>query len=1155
MVTFLVGASMGEDVLQSFKTRLSGNHIMRIFPSRVITLGGSSCKLPPDWTDSRLTYCRDLSVAPYGHVIPFVSSKGNGTDEFVAWVRNYLVNMPSWVKMLYFCDWHEPEADFGAGSTAGRQKYKDQQIKLWNMVQALPAAIRARVKFGPVLTKQWTEDAAKGNFDYSKYDPGPTVGDFFGIDSYVLSKIGSGVVNSSTLPTPTAFLSTIKAYRNGSTDVRDRIFPELGVVGFPADTDGSVRAGWIQGVHNELKTWTAASRGWNFAAWIWWHQSGKATGEVPDIGQARDFPLHLRSVPDPSKTTTDSDGKTHWVSNPVTLPNQSGKTQPAPVVTWNAIWTTENTAWGAPPVDPGPTDPGTAPAVPPYPTTGIGSYLIGATLKKEDIPAYESRLAANRIFRVFPNSNGIPPAWTDPRFEYAKRVGAVVIVSSNCDGDAAKFPLMLDWLKQMPSWVTKIYATDRHEPENNFPGHPETYLANFKAWWEQVILMLPTTGVNPIRARVKAGPILTRQYIEDATKGNGSYSAWDPMTVGIKTDFYGIDAYMNSWKSGAPTLVADSYVNPTTFLAGFKAYRFNSTDDRERLLPEFGAIGIPADPTGALRAAWVTAVFRELDSWSLAAQGWKFTGVAWWQNQGTTSSTALSTIGTLRFFYLDKYQADTTGAVPLPGVTPAPLAAYNQAALVHPAAGDGTPNPDPGPPAPDPGGGTAPVDPGEIDTGGIPVDSPAAARLLAAEYLVLITDRNLQVVGDPVWEWSYLQVTLRWKEPGSGQFKVPNYQYLRNQLKPGNRVVVLRRVLGVTSVLISGPIEQRLREKADDGENGGVGQLTVTFADDLAWLAYRLAYPDPAKTLETQTSDFWVYSGNVEAGMLQLVNTQAGPGALAARRVPKLEVAVFSGISGTGSVKLGASTTVNPRERLETLTEVLRKMATVGAGAPATYDPDSLGFRVRQTTNTAGAPILLFEPVRSRDLRGTVHFSFGMGNLKYYSFQEDAPELTHLAVGGQYNEGDANAGSDKFVKEFLTPSLNSRDWGRYEGYMARPGLDVSQNKVGDDVAREFGEKAATARLAVSAADTIDCRVGAHYGVGDVVSVELEIGEWVIAPVQTVSIQAYPTSGEVVGTTIGDQSAKNDTAWIRRMRAMEARMGVLERRGAAIPAAA
>jgi hypothetical protein len=422
-------------------------------------------------------------------------------------------------------------------------------------------------------------------------------------------------------------------------------------------------------------------------------------------------------------------------------------------------------------------------------------------------------------------------------------------------------------------------------------------------------------------------------------------------------------------------------------------------------------------------------------------------------------------------------------------------------------------------------------------TAPLPVTGPAAERLLRADYNILVTDQDLNVIGDPLHEWSSLQATLRWKEPGSGQIVIPAHPYIREQLVPGCRIVVIRKVLGQSSVLLAGPMEEKLRERADNGENGGVGKLTVTFADDMAWLAARLAYPDPTKTPETQTTDWWVYSGNPEQGMLQLVNTQAGPAALAARRVPKLTVAPFSGISGTGTVALGPTVDVDlPRERLETLTEVLRKICTLGAGTGG--HPDSLGFRVRQTV-VGGQNVLLFEPIRARNLSGDVHFSFGMGNLKYYSFQESAPTLTHPIVGGQ------GEGADRFIKEFPTTDTAQLAWGRWEGYVPRPGT-TSNAEMQDAATQALKEAGQSARLASNAADTVDQRFGVHYGVGDLVSIELDLGEYIAAPVQTVNLQAFPTAGEVVGTTIGDQAARYDSKWIRQMRLMDQRIGRIER---------
>jgi hypothetical protein len=1164
---------MSVEVIDTYKVRLQGNHIMRIFPNGPNTekvLGGSTCKVPPAWSDERFAYCRSVKNNPYGHVIPFISSKGNGTDAFVSYIRDLLINMPSWIKVLYYCDWHEPEKDYGAGSSSGIAKYKQHQLKLWEMIEKLPPATRAKVRFGHVLTKQWTEDDAKGKFNYGLYDTG--IGDFLGNDAYVLSNTGGTVVTPTSVPSPVEFLKHFKAYKyvhptnTSYVDKRPRIFPELGLIGMPDDLDGMSRANWLRGVHAELQKWRAGQPGWsqpwNFEAWLWWNTEGKATGDVPRIGNRRDFPLHMR---------TTGAGTTADPYKGVDLPNQTGKTQPAPVVAYNEIWTAENSGTPTPPPpDPGPTTP-PPPPPPPYGTGGNRSWRMGATMKKDDISAYEPKLAGNQIFRVFPNSDGLPPAWSDPRFAYAKRAKAIPVVSSNIDGNSTKFKAMRDWIIAMPpeSEIPYIYLSDRHEPENNVKDGltREKYLANFKAWWEACIATLPPD----IRRRVKAGPILTRQWVEDARKGNFDYTKYDPMAqLGLKTDVFMYDHYHDSWKPGSTenaSLVADAYVDPVAFLARFKAYRAPTVngvvDDRPRLLAELGAMGIPNDPDGSKRAAWITGIAKELDTWGPATTGFEFHGALWWNNQGT-SGPSLTPIGTLRYFYLDKWQNSSGKLVPLPGSPPAPLAAYNQIVRTHgpnaPApvpdpppptdppptdptpdpGGGGTPTPPDPTPIPDNGGGTTNPDPGGAPPVTVPVDTPQGSRKLAASYTILVTDQQLNVIGDPIHEWSTLQVTLRWKEPGSGQFVVPAFRYILEQLVPGCRIVVLRTVLGKQSILISGPVERKSREWSDNGENGGVGKLTVTFADDMAWLAARVAYPDPLRTPNLQESDHWVYNGNPEQGMLRLVRTQCGAEALAPRRVPKLVTAAFSGLSGTGTIALGPTYDLDQRGRLEKLTDVLRRMAAMGYGSG--FDPDSLGFRTRQT-QLGGENVILFEVIRSRNLAGQVHFSEAMGNLKYYNYVEEAPKLTHPIVGG------AGDGADRYINEFPTTDEENLAWGRFEGYVSRPGAEIAANPhIGREAANEaLREGGMSARLASNAADTVDCRAGVHYTIGDIVSLGLGPGEWINAPVQTISFQAFPTAGEVVGTTIGDQSAKYDSVWIRKLREIDRRLGSIERR--------
>jgi hypothetical protein len=415
---------------------------------------------------------------------------------------------------------------------------------------------------------------------------------------------------------------------------------------------------------------------------------------------------------------------------------------------------------------------------------------------------------------------------------------------------------------------------------------------------------------------------------------------------------------------------------------------------------------------------------------------------------------------------------------------------------------------------------------------------------LGATFTVLVTDPYLNVVGDPLWKWQTLQASLRWKEPGSGQLVVPADAYVREQLQPGNRIVILRRVLGVQHILIAGPIETLLWEKSDGADdNAGPGKITVTFVDDLAWLGARVTYPNPAKTPELQTTDYWLYTGNPEQGMLQLVDTQAGKQALAPRQVPMLQVAPFSGLAGGTTVQIVGTSDVAPREKYEKVTDVLRRICTLGvnSGIPGAtvYHPDSLGFRVRQTTQ-GGQPILLFEPLRSRDLAGEVHFSFGRGNLKYFSYELDAPKLTAVVVGGS---GD---GSDAFVREFVTLEPGNSAWGRFEGYQSEAGSDTLA-QMNATAQEAFADGLASARLATNAADTPDQRYGIHYNVGDIVSIELAPGQFEVAPVQTVSLQASPVAGEVVGTTIGDQSARYDSPFIARFRELDRRLARVERR--------
>lgn len=265
--TMLVGQTNAAANLEAWRSRIAGLDIMRIFPN--------SGMLPP-WTDPRVLFVKDFG----GQC--FFSTKVDGDDTKIQQTIDQLNAMPSWItadpnpnKFVWITDRHEPEGDVTV------QSYRDNITEFINKLKAgVTGAAAARLKVGPILTRQWTENTA--GRDYSTHDPG--IGDFFGVDMYVNSW-------QYPLPDPVTFLSKVKAYKYNASDTRMRIFPELGAIGFPQDTDGTLRAAWMQGINDELKTWTQAAQGWPFAGWIWWNEEGKSGATSPGIGTRRWFNL------------------------------------------------------------------------------------------------------------------------------------------------------------------------------------------------------------------------------------------------------------------------------------------------------------------------------------------------------------------------------------------------------------------------------------------------------------------------------------------------------------------------------------------------------------------------------------------------------------------------------------------------------------------------------------------------------------------------------------------------------------------------------------------------------------------------------------------------------------------------------------------------
>ncbi|ATO14694.1 hypothetical protein CO540_13350 [Micromonospora sp. WMMA2032] len=384
-----------------------------------------------------------------------------------------------------------------------------------------------------------------------------------------------------------------------------------------------------------------------------------------------------------------------------------------------------------------------------------------------------------------------------------------------------------------------------------------------------------------------------------------------------------------------------------------------------------------------------------------------------------------------------------------------------------------------------------------------------------AGITLLVTDANLNVVGDPIARWTELDVTLRFNEPATGSFTAPRTAVTAAQLAPGNRVVVIRD--GV--IFCAGPIEEPGPEDwSVTGQASGSGTVEVRFSDDLAAVVARITYPNPAAAATAQTSTAqWTATDEAGDIIRSLVNLNAGPGALTARQVPQL-------VLGAGA---GIGTSIKFSTRFRPLGDELRSVAILGGG---------LGFRAQQVAATREFQV--YAPV---DRSAVVRFSPGLGNLRSYRYEPKAPTATVAIVGGK------DVGTSRVVVE-RTNTAAVAGWGRMETFVdQRQSTDTAVDTTELDQAGDeaLARGAETARLASVTIDTPDQRFGVHYQLGDKVSVELESGVVVADVVRAVHLQATPDAGEVVTAVVGSQDASPDPLWVRYLRDVSRRLDGLE----------
>lgn len=389
---------------------------------------------------------------------------------------------------------------------------------------------------------------------------------------------------------------------------------------------------------------------------------------------------------------------------------------------------------------------------------------------------------------------------------------------------------------------------------------------------------------------------------------------------------------------------------------------------------------------------------------------------------------------------------------------------------------------------------------------------------MANDLTLLITDPNLRVISNPITSWTNIDCLIKLNEVGSASFTAPADPDLVDLVEtPGNRVCLIRD----GAVVCSGPIEQTTYSwDASSSGSTEPGELTCSWADNLAYLGWRVTYPDPVHEINAQATNYWAAPANqsAEITMRQLVNSNAGAGAIARRQIPKL---ILSPVNNVGT-----TIPVAVQTRLEVLTDILRTLAYAGG---------NLGFRINDTFTN-----LVFEVYRPTDRSKQVVFSKRLRNLTNLQINPQAPTATAVLIGG------SGTGSGRAFLE--RTSSTDAGWGRIEKFVnqATDSTALVLQQAGDQA---LADGAYTPGVQATAVDTPDQRYGDAYQLGDRVSVEKATGDLLTDVVTAVHLTATPQDGVLISPTIGASSTGSSSAAgavVAALRDLEDRISQLER---------
>lgn len=294
---------------------------------------------------------------------------------------------------------------------------------------------------------------------------------------------------------------------------------------------------------------------------------------------------------------------------------------------------------------------------------------------------------------------------------------------------------------------------------------------------------------------------------------------------------------------------------------------------------------------------------------------------------------------------------------------------------------------------------------------------------------------------------------------------------------------------------VTGLIEHRGFQQ---GETGGV-LMELAGSDALALLGDADIWPDPASPLGAQTTVYYDATGNPEDVMRACIVAQ----------MDRLYGAEQYEVDVDPSQHRGKGTTTFHARFHNLLNQVLARCKNAGLGIRVGL-VDNDGSSTRATLRC-----WFYEP-QDRSLR--VRLSHKVGTIRTWSQSDDAPKTTRETAGGP------GSGTARKFRQVVRDDVEDVWKRKREGFISATdaATDADMDTRATD---ELNDAAEQSSFDLAAVEAEGMRYGPHYGVGDLVTVELLTG---VEKVDSLSVVVVKSDGGATSVELkpGNPDAKD-----------------------------